>query len=69
MPLRFQIETEQEDDGRSIAEAIGLPGVLAYGQDEDEAICKVEALALRVIADQVESEQIPSRGISLLFVA
>lgn len=31
------IETEQEEDGRWIAEAIGFPGVLAYGSTEEEA--------------------------------
>ncbi len=52
--LQFQIETEREDDGRWIAEVIGLPGVLAYGQTMEEAITKAQALGLRVIADRIE---------------
>jgi predicted RNase H-like HicB family nuclease len=69
MPLRYKIETELETDGRWIAEAIGLPGVLAYGQSEDDAIKRVEALALRVIADRLENEEIPARGMSIFFAA
>jgi predicted RNase H-like HicB family nuclease len=52
--MKFTIEREQEEDGRWIAEVLELPGVLAYGQTPDEAIAKVQALALRVIADRLE---------------
>jgi predicted RNase H-like HicB family nuclease len=70
MALNFKIATGIEEDRRWIAEAIGLPGVLAYGRDEDEAIRKVEALALRVIADRIESENAPaSRSMSVSFGA
>jgi predicted RNase H-like HicB family nuclease len=48
-------EIEQEDDGRWIAEALELPGVLAYGQSPEEATAKVQALALRVVADRLEA--------------
>jgi predicted RNase H-like HicB family nuclease len=50
-PLKFKIEYEQEEDGRWLAEVLELAGVLAYGQTVDEAIARVQALALRVIAD------------------
>jgi predicted RNase H-like HicB family nuclease len=50
--LNYTIEIEQEEDGRIIAEVIELPGVLAYGQTKQEAIAKVQALALRVMADK-----------------
>ncbi len=49
--MNFTIETELEDDGRVTAEVTELPGVLVYGQTESEAIAKVQALALRVLAD------------------
>ena len=52
--MRFLIETEQEEDGRWIAEVKDLPGVMAYGQTRDSAIDFVQALALRVIADRIE---------------
>jgi len=48
--MTFTIEIEQEDDGRWIAEAVDLPGVLAYGQTSGEATAKVQAIALRVVA-------------------
>ncbi len=48
------IESEQEIDGRWIAEVTGLPGVLAYGGSQIEATAKAKALALRVIADRLE---------------
>ena len=50
----MKIEVEIEDDGRWIAEIPELPGVMAYGTDQHEAIQKTEALALRVIADRIE---------------
>ncbi|MDP1682247.1 MAG: type II toxin-antitoxin system HicB family antitoxin [Burkholderiales bacterium] len=45
---------EQEADGRWLAEAPELPGVMAYGANAQEAMSKAEALALRVIAERLE---------------
>ena len=57
---RMKIDIEKEDDGRWIAEVSDLPGVLAYGKSREDAIAKVEALALRVIADRIDhGETIP----------
>jgi len=50
----LKVELEQEADGRWLAEVIDLPGVLAYGATRDEALARVETLALRVIADRLE---------------
>ncbi len=56
----MKIEIEREKDGRWIAEVPDLPGVLAYGETRAQAISKVEALALRVIADRLDhGEAIP----------
>ena len=56
----MKIEIEKENDGRWIAEIPDLPGVMVYGSNRDEAISKVEALALRVLADRLENgEQVP----------
>ena len=56
----MRIEIEREEDGRWIAEVPDLPGVMVYGQTREEAISKVEALALRAIADRIEDgETIP----------
>ena len=57
MELRFQIELDREEDGRWIAEIASLPGVMAYGRTKPEAVARVKALALRVLADQVEKEK------------
>lgn len=51
--LHFTHETEQEEDGRWLAEIPELPGVLAYGQTEQEAIARTEALGLRVLVEQL----------------
>lgn len=56
----MQIEIEREDDGRWLAEIPDLPGVMVYGQTQAEAVSKVKALALRVLADRLEhGETIP----------
>ena len=56
----MRIEIDIETDGRWIAEIEDLPGVMAYGNTRQEAIEKVEALALRVMADRLEhGERIP----------
>jgi predicted RNase H-like HicB family nuclease len=55
--MEFEIVFDREEDGRWIAEIETLPGVLAYGTTKLEAQSKVEALALRVIADRIESEK------------
>ena len=48
----MKIEIEREDDGRWIAEVPDLPGVMVYGKSREEAISRVKALALRVLADR-----------------
>jgi len=48
------IETEVEEDGRWIADIPDMPGVLVYGVTREEAVSKVKALALRIIADRLE---------------
>jgi predicted RNase H-like HicB family nuclease len=52
--MKLSIETEREADGRWIAEVPELPGVMAYGVTQGDAMAKAETLALRVIADQLE---------------
>ncbi|MDQ3814765.1 MAG: type II toxin-antitoxin system HicB family antitoxin [Armatimonadota bacterium] len=58
--MNLTIETEQEEDGRWIAEVPELPGVLTYGQSREQAIAQAKALALRVLADRLEhGEEVP----------
>ncbi len=52
--ITYKVEVEQETDGRWIAEIADLPGVMVYGATADEACAKVQALALRVVADRLE---------------
>ena len=52
--MTFVVELEQEVDGRWIAEVSDLPGAMAYGKSQDEAKARVQALALRVVADRLE---------------
>ena len=60
MKQKMMIEVEREDDGRWIAEVPDLPGTMVYGASKREAIARVQALALRVLADRLEhGEEIP----------
>ncbi|MGH2608267.1 MAG: type II toxin-antitoxin system HicB family antitoxin [Tepidiformaceae bacterium] len=67
--MTFTVEIEQEDDGRWIAEVLELPGVLTYGQSPEEAKAKVQALALRVVADRLEHGEAGSDLLSISFAA
>lgn len=65
----FAVELEREDDGRWIAEVPSLPGVMVYAQTRDEAMARVEALALRVLADRLEHGEAVPEVTRLFFAA
>ncbi len=66
----MRIEIDQEEDGRWIGEIPELPGVMAYGQTRAEAVAKVKALALRVMADRLEhGETVPELADVFSFAA
>ena len=67
--MTFKVEIEQEEDGRWIAEVIELPGVLAYGATPDEARARVQALALRVLADRLEHGEAGPDLVNISFAA
>jgi len=69
LSVKYIVEYEQEEDGRWLAEVLELPGVLAYGQTADEAIAKAQALALRVLADQLEHGEGAREMLSISFAA
>jgi predicted RNase H-like HicB family nuclease len=69
VPNQLTIESEQEEDGRWIAEVLELPGVLVYGTTQDIAIANVQALALRVIADKLEHGELTQTLTHLAFSA
>jgi predicted RNase H-like HicB family nuclease len=52
--MTFAVEIEQEKDGRWIAEIPEIPGTMVYGQTREEAVSRVEALALRLLAERIE---------------
>ena len=65
----FSIEIECEDDGRWLAEVPALAGVMCYGADRDEAVARVQALALRVIAERLEHRETPAEFLNVTFQA
>lgn len=67
--IAFKVESEQEEDGRWLAEVVELPGVLAYGDTQEAALSKVQALALRVIAERLEHGETGPELLSISFNA
>ena len=67
--MTFTVEIEQEEDGRWVAEVVDLPGVMAYGRSQEEAKAKVQALALRVVADRLEHGEAGPELLSISFAA
>ncbi|MCL1947058.1 MAG: type II toxin-antitoxin system HicB family antitoxin [Chitinivibrionia bacterium] len=66
--MNFDIEFEQEADGRWIAEIPEIPGILTYGVTPMQAAAKAKALALRALAERMENEvSIPGIN-SIVFV-
>jgi predicted RNase H-like HicB family nuclease len=63
----WHIAIEHEEDGRWLAEAPELPGVLAYGAIAAEALAKVEALILRVLTERIEHNETWLQSISIAF--
>ena len=66
--MNLSIELEQEDDGRWIAEALELPGVMTYGATREEAISNTEKLAVEVVADRVKHGELPPSALNLSFL-
>ncbi|MBM3328145.1 MAG: type II toxin-antitoxin system HicB family antitoxin [Calditrichaeota bacterium] len=67
--MQYTIETEQETDGRWIAEISELPGVMKYGKSRLDAIAQAQALALRVVADRIEQGDQITEPIKITFAA
>ena len=62
--MNLNLEVEQ-DDVSWLAEVVELPGALAYGVSADEAMVRAEALALRVLAEQLEHAEVRPLSITL----
>jgi predicted RNase H-like HicB family nuclease len=67
--MNLTIESEQEEDGRWLAEVIELPGAMVYGRTREEAIGKAQALALRVVAERLEHGEMLVEPLNILFAA
>ncbi len=66
-PIR--VEVEREEDGRILASVPELPGVMAYGVTETEAVRRAKAIALQVLADMIESGEDVPEPLRVLFAA
>ena len=66
-PLRIDID--KEEDGRILASVPDLPGVMAYGATQEEAVRKVKSIALQVLADMIESGEEVPEPLKVLFAA
>jgi predicted RNase H-like HicB family nuclease len=64
----IRVEIEHEEDGRLLPSMPDLPGVMAYGDTEDEAIRKVKSIALQLLADIESGEDVPE-PLKVLFAA
>jgi predicted RNase H-like HicB family nuclease len=67
--MNFTIEIEQETDGRRIAEVSELRGVWVYRQTREAALARVQALALRTLADRLEQGESAPNPVSTSFNA
>jgi predicted RNase H-like HicB family nuclease len=63
------VKVEREDDGRILASVPDLPGVMAYGAVEEEAVRKVKAITFQVLADMIESGEEVPEPLRVLFAA
>jgi predicted RNase H-like HicB family nuclease len=66
---QLRIEVEVEEDGRILASVPELPGVMAYGAAREEAVRKVKAVALQILADMIESGEDVPDSFKTLFAA
>ena len=57
----------RETDGRWIGDIPELPGVTVYGSTPEEATLKAKALALRVIAEEIEDGEMKPAADTLQF--
>ncbi len=67
--MTLNVDIEQEEDGRWIAEIVDLPGVMAYGPTPEAAKAKVQVLALRALADRLEHGEADPDSLSISFEA
>jgi predicted RNase H-like HicB family nuclease len=67
--MKLVIEIEPEADGRWLAEVPSLPGVMTYGNTRTDAVARVQALALRALAEKLENGEAVPELLDLSFQA
>jgi len=65
--MQLTIRLLRETDGRWIGDIPELPGVTVYGSSQEEATRKAKSLALRVIAEEIEHEEVTPAADMLQF--
>jgi predicted RNase H-like HicB family nuclease len=65
--MKLAIELDREDDGRWVADALELPGVMSYGATREEAISNTERLAIEVIADRITHGEMAPSALNVSF--
>ena len=56
--MTLTVEFDREEDGRWIALIGSIPGCHVYGKTREEALARVEALALHAIAERLEGGEV-----------
>jgi predicted RNase H-like HicB family nuclease len=65
--MQLTIRLLRETDGRWIGDVPELPGVTVYGATPEEATLRAKALALRVIAEEIEHGELNPAADTLQF--
>ena len=65
--MRLTVRLLRETDGRWLGDVPELPGVTVYGATAEEATTSVKALALRVIAEEIEHGELNTEVDTLQF--
>ncbi len=58
--MTLTVNFDREDDGRWIAVIESIPGCQVYGKTRQEALTRVEALALHAVAEKLEAGEVSS---------
>jgi predicted RNase H-like HicB family nuclease len=65
--MQLTIRLLRETDGRWIGDIPELPGLTVYGATHEEATLKAKALALRVVAEEIEHGELALEAGALRF--
>ena len=65
--MQLTIRLLRETGGRWIGDVAELPGVTVYGATVEEATLRAKALALRVIAEEIENGEMKPDSDTLRF--